>query len=150
MKNKLVLKFLLIIFWLVLIYWFSNQPGEVSLKQSNEIIYKVVDIVSKMNIEEKEEIAKKFTFITRKVAHIFEYMVLSFLISIIFYQLNTKKYILISSGFCLLIAIFDEIHQSFVVLREACVRDVIIDLCGSLVIIAIFSIIKIKKQKKYN
>ncbi len=80
----------------------------------------------------------KSNFFMYKTLHIIEYAILAFLLFI--YFLN-YKYTIISAY---LYAMFDEVHQTYIVGREGRFRDTIIDLIG--ILIAIFLIKKINKH----
>jgi len=64
-------------------------------------------------------------FLTKKSAHVVEYAILFGLI-----HRATKGKLLVSFIVCLIYAISDEYHQSFVIGRSASVIDIIIDLSG--------------------
>ena len=73
MKNKrLIFAWLAFIFWIGLIFYMSNQPGDVSSKQSGVIIkfFEVIGINLNNNLEEFA------TFLVRKAAHFTEYFIL--------------------------------------------------------------------------
>lgn len=71
-------------------------------------------------------------FILRKIAHILEYAVLTFLLfrAIKTGRLNTKRAIIYSVIFSLFYALSDEYHQTLVIGREGSLKDVGIDSIG--------------------
>lgn len=143
-KKKIFFGILLVI-WLCVIFFFSSQPGEVSLKQSDTIIYKITDVVSKKDEETKKDISLKWTFLVRKTAHFLEYFILGLIIYLV---LDTRgiKYIIISSVILtILFASLDEIHQIFVVGRTPKIFDICIDTLGSCTAIMCASFIKKNK-----
>ena len=80
----------------------------------------------------------------RKVGHIIEYAVLAVLLWRAFrrgtpWQVNLSILFMIVSVACSLFAISDEWHQSFVPSRTPSAHDVLIDLAGALIGIAIYS-----------
>jgi VanZ family protein len=80
----------------------------------------------------------------RKMGHIIEYAVLAILLWRAFRrgthgQVNLSILFMIVSVACSLFAIGDEWHQSFVPSRTPSARDVLIDLAGALIGIAIYS-----------
>jgi len=87
----------------------------------------------------------------RKVAHISEYLILSFLVWRIFkdiWRLNSSKAQLATLIFCFSFALSDEIHQNFVENRAGRMVDVFVDLAGiSAGIILGEYLVKIKKRK---
>lgn len=147
MKNKKkYFLYLLLVIWLGIIFFFSSQSGEVSLKQSDTIIYKITDIVSKKDVETKKHLSIKWTFLVRKTAHFLEYFVLGLIIYLVL-DIRGIKYLQITAIIlAILFASLDEIHQLFVVGRTAKVFDVFIDSVGAT--IAIFGANFIKRKSK--
>ena len=128
-----VLSVILLIFWCLLIFYFSNQPGSVSNVSSGII----VNFIRKI-IPGNYQI---ITFIVRKLAHVSIYFILYLLTYNCFKKFNIKKYAIY---FCLLYAVSDEIHQLFILNRSCELRDVLIDTTG---ILLAYLIIKIKNKK---
>jgi VanZ family protein len=82
-------------------------------------------------------------FFVRKAAHLMEYAILAILLWRAVYRgtnLKMKMSILFTAvGFaCAIFAAGDEFHQSFVVSRTASAQDVLIDVCGAVVGLAIY------------
>jgi len=75
-------------------------------------------------------------FLVRKSAHFTEYAILSALwfraLRVHLTSLWRVRWALIGLIVSLLIAILDEVHQSFVPSRTSSARDVLLDLCGAL------------------
>ena len=124
-KVKKILSLIFLIFWCLLIFYFSNQPGSVSDHSSGLIVKLVRIIIPTGNLE-------LLTFIIRKLAHMFLYFMLTILTYNCFNQFNIKKKYLIIL-FCFLYAISDELHQLFIVNRSCELRDVLIDTIGVLI-----------------
>ena len=124
--KKIVIKILLVIFWMIVIFCFSNQVSDDSTKLSNGFIKNTICKVSKSDCN--KTIEKTFTPV-RKCAHFFVYIILGLLVMNCFNI--DKKYIIYSLIICLLYSISDEIHQLFVPGRSGEVIDVLIDTCGS-------------------
>lgn len=130
MKNKrIIIDWSLLIAWMVLIFFMSNQPGEVSTKQSDLVI----KIFSLIGIDLNSYLGSIATFIIRKAAHFTEYFILYCLsIRLLKQNIEIKK----ARIYCLLIvlgyAITDEIHQYFVPGRAMALRDVLIDFSGGI------------------
>lgn len=143
-RKKYILYILLIV-WLCGIFFFSNQTGDVSIKQSDTIIYKITDIISTKNQEEKENISKKWTFFVRKTAHFLEYFILGLIIYLVLDARNIKHIFISAIISVILFASLDEIHQLFVDGRTTKVFDVLVDTLGAS--LAIFCTHFIKKNK---
>ncbi len=128
-KLKRIILMLLLLIWMFVVFSFSNQDATTSTGTSNIIVLKVAeafDIVEQDGIDQ-------ISFVVRKLAHFTLYAVggiISFgLLST--YSTNLKKKFLISEIICMLYAISDEIHQSFVPGRSAEIKDVVIDSLGA-------------------
>ncbi len=94
--------------WCALIYFLSDQPN---LKTNLGV----------------------WDLILRKMAHMFEYAVLFLLSRRAFFNTVNKNFsIAFGVIFALLYAASDEYHQSFIVGRVGCVKDVLIDCVGIL------------------
>ena len=115
---------------MLIIFFFSNQSGDVSVMVSNGM----KDILTK-----NEFLNKLFLFFPiRKCAHIFLYFMLSFLIYKVGKDKIPLKYLYFLNVFiCFTYAIIDELHQLFVFDRGASVKDVLIDTTSALICISI-------------
>ncbi|MCX6746004.1 MAG: VanZ family protein [Candidatus Parcubacteria bacterium] len=106
-------KYISLIFWLAAIFILSNN-----------------------SLKEFVIITDWWEFILRKLVHLFEFAVLTYLIFRILGQ-TEKRHIFWNLGwsfvFTVLYAISDEYHQSFIAGRTGTYRDVIIDSVGSLI-----------------
>lgn len=112
---KPAFRWFLVIAWMAVIFAFSNQAnsGEVT----EEVLGKVMNVP------------------IRKCAHMFEYAVLFWLTR--WSSLTIRRPASIVPGMfafviCLLYALSDEYHQSFVPGRSAQLQDVAVDMAGSL------------------
>jgi len=75
----------------------------------------------------------KYDFILRKIAHITEYFILTFLLYRAFkgsFNMNITQFFIYPATLSFLYAVSDEFHQSFVPGRSASIRDVLIDTIG--------------------
>ena len=151
MKNKIIL-YILIIFWMGLIFYFSHQPSVQSDSVSNGLMAKIIDIVEvainhEFSESEIENIYEYGITPLRKGAHLSIYFILGILIYCLVkeYKLDKKKIFIISLLLCMLYACSDEIHQLFIFGRSGEIRDVLIDTFGSLT--GIFITSKILKNK---
>lgn len=132
MKYKKVIAWLLFVSWLILIFYFSNQPGSISSDLSNHVLKTILNnlAISNFNV---------LGGILRKLAHFSEYFILSFL------TLNlVKQYKVVSPYdfmlvmfFCFFYASSDEFHQLFIENRTASFLDVLLDYSGSLLYLTI-------------
>jgi len=108
-----------VIVWLGVIFYFSNIPD---LKTGLE-----------------------YDFLLRKMAHLTEYFILTFLLHRAFsgsFNINAFRLFIYPVIFSLLYAISDEIHQYFILGRGCSAKDVLIDAIG---IIGFYVFIKFKK-----
>lgn len=115
MNFKNIFNWVLLIFWMGVIFYFSNQPD---LKSGFE---------------------NQLDFILRKAAHIAEYAILTYLAwQAIGDGAKSKKYLTYALIFSILYAIGDEYHQTFVRSRIGSPVDVLVDSAG--IVIAVIAI----------
>lgn len=87
----------------------------------------------------------EYDFLLRKIAHIIEYLIFTFLLYRAFrgsFNMNVFSLFMYPAVFSFLYAISDEIHQYFVLGRSCSIQDVLIDSIG---IIGFYILIRIKK-----
>lgn len=87
----------------------------------------------------------EYDFFLRKLAHITEYFIFTFLLYRAFsgsFNMNVFRLFMYPAAFSLLYAISDEVHQYFVLGRSCSAQDVLIDSIG---IIGFYILIRIKK-----
>ncbi|MDD2807036.1 MAG: VanZ family protein [Patescibacteria group bacterium] len=96
--------------WMAVIFCFSNQPNL------------------------RSELVPVWDFVFRKIAHLSEYFVLSYLVwrALRKNEIENTAAIFSAIFFSLLYSVTDEWHQSFIVGRESNIHDVGIDLLGML------------------
>ena len=139
---------ILVILGCFVIFKFSELSGLKSTKQSRGLTYNILKGLdgNKLSEKELEKLTKKVNPIVRKVAHFSIYMILAIFTYMFIENLNIKsksekerlrKNILYTCIFCIIYAIFDEIHQIYVPGRTGKLIDVIIDTLGSCVGITI-------------
>ena len=125
-----------------MIFKFSELSGLKSTKQSRGLTYNILKGLdgNKLSEKELEKLTKKVNPIVRKVAHFSIYMILAIFTYMFIENLNIKsksekerlrKNILYTCIFCIIYAIFDEIHQIYVPGRTGKLIDVIIDTLGA-------------------
>ena len=159
--SKKILFGILIIINCTAIFYFSNQIADNSSQQSSRVVELVSDIlptIKKMQ-EPKKTVIKKniITPIVRKTAHFLIYAMLGiWTINFIntFKKLKTSKKIILSMLFCMLYAITDEIHQTFISGRSGEIRDLLIDslgaLTGMMLILLLGKVMSKIINKQYN
>lgn len=142
MKTKL--------FWLpavalmIIIFYFSSQPAEVSGNLSGGIAYQIVRLAADVTGQEwKEEelllLAEKLDYPIRKMAHLTEYALLGMAVALggvhgsSWSNYSIKKQYFLVQIIGSLYAAGDEIHQLFVPGRAGLVGDVLIDSLGILI-----------------
>jgi len=161
-----VLLWLMTTLWMIEIYHLSNETGSESSIRSASMMLMIQNYIS---VDYND-------ILLRKLAHIFEYSVLSILV--FFAIRNTNKvskkvsyseslikviksdnemYLLISLWISTLYAILDEYHQLFIAGRNGSIKDVCIDIIGivpTLLIIRIIFTIYLKqigkKETRYD
>ena len=160
-ENKKKIKYvkcIIAIICCIIIFSFSAVPATASTKQSKGLTYNVIKLLNVNKLSEKEltKLTKKVNPLVRKIAHFSIYMILAIVTYMFIEELNIKsksekerlrKNILYTCIFCIIYAIFDEIHQIYVPGRTGKVIDVIIDTLGSLVGITLM-ILKNKIKNK--
>ncbi len=135
-----ILLWLMTTLWMVEIYHLSAETGDESGIRSASLMLMIQNIIPSIPYN---------NLILRKLAHIFEYSLLSLLV--FFAIRNTNKvskkvsysesiikmiksdnemYILISLWISTLYAILDEYHQLFIIGRNGSIKDVCIDIIG--------------------
>ena len=118
MKTKII-NWALVFLWASFIFFLSHQP------------------------DLKSNLPGYWDFILRKIAHITEYAVLTFLLirALSEHQLSNNQVLIWSMSLAILYALSDEYHQTFILLRQGATRDVLIDSIG------IFSVIFLNRKK---
>ena len=132
MKYKKVIAWLLFVSWLILIFYFSNQPGSISSDLSNNVLKTILNNLAISNFT-------VLAGILRKLAHFSEYFILSFLTLNLVkqYKIVSPYDFVIVMFFCFFYASSDEFHQLFIENRMASFLDVLLDYSGSLLYLTI-------------
>jgi VanZ family protein len=122
-------KWFLVIAWMVIIFIFSNQPGDVSDENSKFVMY----IFNLIGLDLNSFFGDLANFVVRKGAHFTEYFILYMLLySALKENFNFKKVLIFSIIAVFLYACSDEYHQSFVPGRGPSFRDVLVDTSGGM------------------
>ena len=142
-------KLCLVLLWMVLIFWFSNQPAPVS---DNKSLF-VIQIMKNMGIDLNGIFADAANFIVRKIAHFSEYFILYLLVlNALVEKINIRKALVYSIIVVFLYASSDEIHQFFIPGRACRFQDILIDTSGgvfaAIIVCAIIYSKKLKNNKK--
>lgn len=136
-----VLFALALVLWCALIYSFSAQTGTESAGISNKIVDGLIELISdepNENVDAEHDLLRsRLSLFVRKTAHFSEYAVLGILaFFLIAALLGSGQYKIvisaISVSFCVIFAIFDELHQLFINGRVGSALDVLIDTVGAL------------------
>ena len=144
-KIQRIIAIILFTSWLILIFTFSNQPGDISLESSNGLIDLIDNFFKFLNLNLDIKELSFISFFVRKCAHMFLYFILYFLGFYVMYQFRISKRFLYTFIFCVFYALSDEIHQLFIPNRSFQVTDVLIDSFGSFLA---FLILYIKKNMR--
>lgn len=155
MKYKIWLFTLTSIVICGLIFWLSNQQGDISYEISGAVTKFTADITHMPENDANDSFPFIYTleFIYRKCAHIILYFLLGISLNLLLtaiYQIKKidSKHIryLSITMFGLLYAITDEIHQYFVPGRTSSVFDILYDMIGFLIAIVLSELIKKRKR----
>lgn len=157
-KTKKILLLILVLIGCITIFCFSEFSAGESTKQSRGLTYNIVKVLNGNKLSEKEliKLTKKVNPLVRKIAHFSIYMILAIFTYMFIEELNIKsksekerlrKNIIYTCIFCIIYAIFDEIHQIYVPGRTGKLIDVIIDTLGSCMGITLLLVNNIIKRK---
>ena len=122
--NKIILNWFLVLLWMGVIYYFSDQPHL------------------------KSDLAPLWDMILRKMAHAAEFFILAYLLFNAYRQMSVKFFRALFMSLILTIfyAFFDEYHQSLVAGRNHSYLDVLIDSLGA----ASFVVLRYKYRNYYK
>ena len=145
---KKLIRWVLLIVWMVIIFLFSQQPGDVSSEQSRLVVY----IFNFAGINLDSALGNLSTFIVRKAAHFTEYLILGLLAyNALRENVKFNKSLILAVIIVFLYASSDEFHQSFIPGRGPAFRDVLIDTAGGLTgIIGVYILSPSKKVQGFK
>lgn len=133
---KKMISYLLLITWLFLIFYLSNQPGDISGGESSNIIYHSFEFIYNIfhiPTTHLNDVVEILHNPIREFMHFLEYLVLGLLVMNVLKQNKiSENVILISIMFCFIYAITDEIHQIFIPGRTFEYLDISLDTLGSI------------------
>lgn len=130
----MILKILFTVFviiWCVVIFIFSNMPGDVSNERSLKVIKKTLNNITHKTI--KDNTLDILNTILRKCMHAAVFCVFGILIILCLnsFEIYGLKLLIISIVLAFIYACSDEIHQLFVEGRTSRFTDVLIDTTGA-------------------
>lgn len=142
MKKKKIITIILIIAWMTLVFYLSNQIADDSSKLSGGITRTILNffhILEGKTLEQQSAIE----IVVRKLAHFSIYTLggILILLHVNLYKIKPNKKVIISWLIGTAYAITDEIHQLFIPGRSGEIRDVCIDSLGVIIGIMIILII---------
>lgn len=160
-NKKIIIFSILIIVWMFIIFLFSNMNTMESNSKSKSIVNNVIETTDKITNASEETIKRhhsneymeRSNLIFRKISHAFVFLVLSILWMFLLTNIWKSKEIknaFFSLFFCLLYALFDEYHQTFVLGRTGQFTDILIDLSGSFFGVFLFLLFYRRCQVKRN
>lgn len=137
---------LLVIGWMAFIFHLYSQPAYQSNKLSRQVTEVIVETIEKVapEIASHWDLREMNHFI-RKNAHFISYSVLGALVMNALYQKGYRK-VPLALLLCVLYAVSDEIHQTFVPGRGGNLIDVVLDSVGSLIGIGLYLKVRGKRR----
>ncbi|WP_242849923.1 VanZ family protein [Clostridium aceticum] len=124
-----------------LIFYFSSKPAVQSKELSNNVTEIMVQTIERVAPNKAANLdIGRLHFLIRKNAHFFSYLALGLLAMNAMRRSGVYrvKGMVIAFSICVLYAISDEIHQTFVPGRSGEIRDVLIDSAGASVGIGMY------------
>ena len=132
----MAISWLAVLLWMVLIFYFSSRPAVQSKELSGNVTEIVVQTVERVAPNRAADLdIGRIHFLIRKNAHFFSYLVLGILVLNALRRSGVYGFKGIMTAFliCVLYAILDEFHQTFVPGRSGEIRDIFIDSAGATV-----------------
>ena len=121
-----------VIMWMAVIFYLSQQPASESSRLSSNVA-QTIEQVADAIAPDRNLIKEDYYIVIRKQAHFLVYFVLGILLmhSLGATRLSLSRRTVLSIGICILFAIADETLQLFALGRGAQVKDVFIDVAGA-------------------
>ena len=120
-----------VIFWMGVIFCLSSQPAVSSAEASGTLAEWLLGLSYKICRGNPPDLITgvilKGDHFVRKTGHFIEFFILGLLVVSFFKRMNIKRHIALSITICLLYAVSDEVHQSFVPGRGPLLSDVLLD-----------------------
>lgn len=127
-----LIAWLIVVLWMILIFYFSQQPVSDSRDLSSNITKQLIEIVEKVTpLENVQE--SQLHHLVRKNAHFIIYFFLGIfaLLALKLTRLKRSTSAVIALAVCMIYAVTDEYHQLFVDGRGAQLKDIFIDWAGA-------------------
>lgn len=144
-KRIEMLYFLPALMLMIMIFYLSNQPAEVSSSLSGGILRTISEQLSSQTTKIEPE---TYHTLFRKLAHFSVYFMLSCSLLFAFVKSKLNINYLWVILICLLYAMSDEFHQLFITGRSGEIRDVIIDTSGATLALILFLMTKKIREKR--
>ncbi len=133
---KKIISWILLLIWLLIIFYLSNQNSDISGNSSGKILKNILNFIYDLfniNTNSIDSVLEIIHNPVRELMHTFEYLILGLLIFNLLRVYNVDNNIII---ICILLSfcysISDEIHQIFVKGRTFEYLDIIMDTLGSI------------------
>jgi VanZ family protein len=150
--KKIIFSVIMMVLWMGAIFYLSAQPAVESKEVSGGIMKLFTRVITYLSPSLAEgETLSNLHFLIRKSAHFLAFFILACLVLHALNRFGYKSFkaITIAFLFCVIYAMLDEYHQTFVPGRSGELRDVFIDSAGAFTGIVVYSLIhKIIKRKK--
>lgn len=148
-KMRKIVAWLIVVLWMLLIFYFSQQSVFESRDLSTTITKRLIEIVEKVTPIENMKL-DQIHYLVRKNAHFNIYFLLGISALLALKISGIKGYcsVVIALIICMIYAVTDEFHQLFVLGRGAQVKDVLIDLVGATTGITIASLIGMIRKSR--
>ncbi len=146
MKRKWLIRFLWLLVFAVaaMIFYFSAQNGDDSMKTSSGIVAFLLRLTvpgfEGMTGPEKREIFRRVQYLVRKAAHFTEFAMLGASLRLLFHALSLRRPALWAWIIGSLYACTDELHQLLIGTRSPMWQDVCIDSAGVLTAVILISL----------
>lgn len=148
--HKDIIKWIIVIIFLIVIFLFSNMDTNESNGKSEKVLSSVTTFVigatnniGLTNIKDVKPLVKKFNYPFRKIMHFMEYLILSLLLI----SVLKEKYIIVILV-CFTYSLTDEFHQTFINGRTGQFIDCLIDTSGAIVGMLLYWFTKTRHDKK--
>ncbi len=134
---KKSIAYVLWLLWLFIIFYLSNQPGNISGGESSHLIYNTLHFIyTCLNLDTSHltEFVNVIHNPLRECMHSLEYLILGVLTINLLIQTQVKENkMIITILFCFIYAATDEIHQLFIPGRTFEYFDILMDMVGTLI-----------------
>lgn len=151
-----VIAAVLAVIWMFRIFSFSSAPATESMQTSRSVSFDLVSSFSDLLCLDWDEdringVARSIEKAVRKLAHMAEFAVLGTLVGIAC-DAWRGPFIrsVIAFLICLIYAVSDELHQTFVDGRSGEIKDVCIDVSGALLALVLIAlIVRVAKRRSW-